>query len=87
MLSGTARWYGLGSHQMAGSGSQVTTSIVNQVNPAAAVHGPKHVVTKGSTPVLSPAEAMKVLDSIDTGPWLGSRTGRFSPSCSTASRG
>ena len=34
--------------------------VVNQVlpvNPAAAVRGPKHIVTKGSTPVLSPAEA------------------------------
>ncbi len=33
--------------------------VVNQVlpvNPSAAVRGPKHVVTKGSTPVLSPAE-------------------------------
>ena len=34
--------------------------VVNQVlpvNPAAAVRGLKHVVTKGATPVLSPAEA------------------------------
>ena len=36
------------------------------VNPAAAVRGPKHVVTKGATPVLSPAEARKLLESIDT---------------------
>ena len=38
--------------------------VVNQVlpvNPAAAVRGPKHVVTKGATPVLSPAEARKRL--------------------------
>ena len=44
--------------------------VVNQVlpvNPAAAGRGPKHVVTKGSTPVLSPAEARNLLDSIDTG--------------------
>ena len=44
--------------------------VVNQVlpvNPAAAVRGPKHVVTKGATPVLSPAEARKLLESIDTG--------------------
>ena len=50
--------------------------VVNQVlpaNPAAAVRGPKHVVTKGSTPVLSPAEARKLLDTIDTGTLAGLR--------------
>ena len=34
---------------------------------------PKHVVTKGSTPVLSPAEARKLLDCIDTGSLAGHR--------------
>ena len=50
--------------------------VVNQVlpvNPAAAVRGPKHVVTKGATPVLSPAEARKLLETIDTGPLVGLR--------------
>ena len=50
--------------------------VVNQVlpmNPASAVRGPKHVVTKGSTPVLSPAEARKLLDHIDTGTLAGLR--------------
>ena len=50
--------------------------VVNQVlpvNPAAAVRGPKHVVTKGSTPVLSPAEARKLLDCIDRGSLAGRR--------------
>ena len=50
--------------------------VVSQVlpaNPAAAVRGPKHVVTKGSTPVLSPAEARKLLDCIDTGTLAGLR--------------
>ena len=50
--------------------------VVNQVlpvNPAAAVRGPKHVVTKGATPVLSPAEARKLLESIDTGTLAGLR--------------
>ena len=50
--------------------------VVNQVlpvNPAAAVRGPKHVVTKGSTPVLSPAEARKLLGTIDTGTLAGLR--------------
>ena len=50
--------------------------VVNQVlpvNPAAAVRGPKHVVTKGATPVLSPAEARKLLESIDTGALAGLR--------------
>ena len=43
------------------------------MNPAAAVRGPKHVVTKGATPVLSPAEARKLLESIDTGTLAGLR--------------
>ena len=50
--------------------------VVNQVlpvNPAAAVRGPKHVVTKGATPVLSPAEARKLLESIGTGALAGLR--------------
>ena len=50
--------------------------VVNQVlpvNPAAAVRGPKHVVTKGATPVLSPAEARKLLESIDTDTLAGLR--------------
>ena len=50
--------------------------VVNQVlpvNPAAAVRGPKHVVTKGATPVLSPAEARKLLESIDMGALAGLR--------------
>ncbi len=36
------------------------------VNPAASVRGPRHVVKEGKTPVLDPAEARAVLDSIDT---------------------
>ena len=40
------------------------------MNPAAAVRG---VVTKGSTPVLTPAEARKLLDHIDTGTLAGLR--------------
>ena len=50
--------------------------VVNQVlpvNPAAAVRGPKHVVRKGATPVLSPAEARKLLETIDTGTVAGLR--------------
>ena len=43
------------------------------MNPAAAVRGPKHVVTKGSTPVLTPAEARELLDHIDTGTLAGLR--------------
>ena len=42
-------------------GDWLVVSQVLAVNPAAAVRGPKHVVTKGATPVLSPAEARKLL--------------------------
>lgn len=34
------------------------------VNPAASVRGPKHVVSKGKTPVLAAAEARELLESI-----------------------
>ena len=50
--------------------------VVHQVlpvNPAAAVRGPKHVVTKGATPVLTPAAARALLDRIDTGTRVGLR--------------
>ena len=43
------------------------------VNPAAAVRGPKYVVTKGATPVLTPAETGSLLDRIDPGPLVGLR--------------
>ena len=39
-------------------GDWLVVSQVLPVNPAAAVRGPKHVVTTGATPVLSPAEAL-----------------------------
>ena len=35
------------------------------VNPAASVRGPQHIVKSGKTPVLEPAEARQLLDSID----------------------
>ena len=50
--------------------------VVHQVlpvNPAASVRGPKHVVTKGATPVLTPAETRELLDRIDTGTLVGLR--------------
>ena len=43
--------------------------VVGQIvpaNPASSVRGPKHIVTKGKTPVLERAEARALLDSIDT---------------------
>lgn len=42
-------------------------------NPAASVRGPKHVVRRGKTPVLSSAEARSLLDSIDTATVAGLR--------------
>jgi integrase len=43
------------------------------INPAASVRGPTHVVRKGQTPMLEPAEARKLLDSIDTATPIGLR--------------
>jgi len=42
----------------------MVTGHIMSVNPAAAVKGPKHVVKKGKTPVLSAAETRELLDSI-----------------------
>jgi site-specific recombinase XerD len=39
---------------------------VVSVNPASSVRGPKHVVKKGKTPVLTTDEARQLLDGIDT---------------------
>ena len=41
------------------------------VNPAHTVRGPRHVVTSGQTPVLDPAEARVLLDSIDVSTHAG----------------
>ena len=46
---------------------------VLDVNPAHAVRGPKHVVRKGKTPVLTGEEARTLLDSLDAGSLVGLR--------------
>ena len=46
---------------------------VMPINPAHTVRGPRHVVTSGQTPVLDPAEARALLDSIDTSTHAGLR--------------
>jgi site-specific recombinase XerD len=46
---------------------------VMPVNPAHTVRGPRHVVTSGQTPVLDPAEARELLDSIDVSTHAGLR--------------
>jgi site-specific recombinase XerC len=43
------------------------------VNSAGSVRGPRHVVTTGQTPVLDPAEARAMLESIDTSTPAGLR--------------
>ena len=50
--------------------------VVGQVlpaNPAASVRGPRHVVRKGKTVVLSAAQARQLLDSIDASTLVGLR--------------
>ena len=54
-------------------GDWLVVSQVLPVNPAAAVRGPTHVVTTGATPVLSPAEARRLLAAIDPGTLAGLR--------------
>ena len=43
------------------------------VNPAASVRGPRHIVRRGKTPVLEPAEARQLLDAIDVAKPVGLR--------------
>ena len=50
----------------------VTGGIV-ATNPAHAVRGPKHVVKRGKTPVLTADQARQLLDSIDTTTVVGLR--------------
>lgn len=50
--------------------------VIGQVaphNPATSVRGPKHVVKRGKTPVLTADEARMLLDSIDTSTVIGLR--------------
>ncbi|MBI1315017.1 tyrosine-type recombinase/integrase [bacterium] len=51
----------------------LVTGHVMPVNPAASVRGPKHIVRKGKTPVLTAAEARQLLDSIDRSRIVGLR--------------
>jgi integrase/recombinase XerD len=51
----------------------LTTGGILEVNPAASVHGPKYVVKRGKTPVLSAEEARKLIDSIETDTLIGLR--------------
>ncbi len=51
----------------------LVTGQVVPVNPAASVRGPSHVVRQGKTPVLEPAEARALLDSIDVSTPAGLR--------------
>ena len=50
--------------------------VVGQVvrlNPASVVRGPKHVVKRGKTPILSPEEARELFDGIPTDTLVGLR--------------
>ena len=51
----------------------LVTGHVVRINPGWSVRGPRHVVKKGKTPVLTAAEARQLLDSIDTSTLIGLR--------------
>jgi len=51
----------------------LVTGQVMPSNPAHAVRGPRHSVSKGATPVISSAEARALLDSMDTATVVGLR--------------
>jgi hypothetical protein len=50
----------------------LVTGHIIDVNPAHAVRGPKYVVKKGKTPVLTAEEARALLDSIPRSGWSAS---------------
>src|SRR6185312_3011156 len=54
----------------------LVTGGVLATNPAHAVRGPKHVVNRGKTPVLTSDQARELLDSIDTSTLIGLRDRR-----------
>ena len=47
--------------------------LVLAVNPAHAVRGPKHVVRRGKTPVLTEEQARRLLETIDSSTLVGLR--------------
>jgi len=51
----------------------MVTGQIMPTNPAAAVRGPRHIVRRGKTPVLDPAEARQLIDAIDTTTIIGLR--------------
>jgi integrase/recombinase XerD len=51
----------------------LTTGGILDSNPASSVRGPKYVVRRGKTPVLSAEEARTLLDSIETTTLIGIR--------------
>ncbi len=51
----------------------MVTGQIMPHNPATSVRGPKHIVHRGKTPVLTADEARKLLDAIDTTTVIGMR--------------
>jgi site-specific recombinase XerD len=51
----------------------VVIGQIMRTNPAAAVRGPRHIVRRGKTPVLDPAEARQLIDAIDATTVIGLR--------------
>lgn len=51
----------------------LVTGQVLTINPAVSVRGPKHVVKKGKTPVITAEEARQLFDSIETSTLIGLR--------------
>ena len=50
--------------------------VIGQImptNPASAVRGPRHIVRRGKTPVLDPAEARQLIDAINVSTVIGLR--------------
>src|SRR5471032_3300903 len=51
----------------------MVTGQIMPTNPAAAVRGPRHIVRRGKTPVLDPAEARQQIDAINVSTVIGLR--------------
>ena len=55
----------------------LVTGHILETNPAHSVRGPKHIVTRGKTSVLTADQARQLLDSIDTSTIVGLRDRAF----------
>jgi integrase/recombinase XerC len=72
-----ANWIEAGTRELAAPSVKQRLAAIRHLltgwSPASSVRRPRHVVTSGQTPVLDPAQARALLDSIDVSTHAGLR--------------